>query len=140
MSDLYFFKPKSGEIAWETAKPVEWLLKNEGKKCWAELGRETGVRSPNQNAALHKLYEQLAYDLNSQGLTIQKVLAQTMELDWNKNTVKDLIWRPTQIALTNKRSTTELDRVSEINEIYEHVNRFISQFGVHVPFPSQHNE
>lgn len=137
MSNLFYFKPKLGFPEWETQEAVEWLLKNEGKKCWGNLGRETGVRTLPQNASMHVLFEQLANDLNDRGLSVQKVLSHSMEIDWNEKRVKELLWRPTQIELTGKKSTTTLDKTSEIDEIYETLNRFVAQFGVHIPFPSQ---
>lgn len=93
-------------------------------------------RTTTQNAALHLYFKEVAEALNGAGLSVQATLQNyKMELDWSQEAVKDLIWRPVQIALTKKRSTTELAKHGEITDIYEHVNRFLSQMGVHVPFP-----
>lgn len=94
------------------------------------------VRTVQQNKALHKFYELLADELNSAGYTVQLFLKEAVDLDWDKNTVKELIWRPLQKALVRKGSTTELDKVTEIGLIYEHLNRHIGEkFGIHVPWP-----
>jgi hypothetical protein len=137
---IYFFKPQSGAIVWETDGPIRWLEENDNKKCFADLGRETGVRSLKQNAALHKYYELLADELNAGGFSLKYMLGEKeVDLDWDGTKVKELIWRPIQKALTGKASTTKLDKVSEINNVYEHLNRFFSNepFCIHVPFPSK---
>ncbi len=141
MSDLFYFKAKNGFPEWETKLPVEWLLKNEGKKCWADLGRETGVRTLNQNSALHVWFDHIAKELNEGGQTIQQVLAKTVELEWSGDLVKEMLWRPIQKSLTNKKSTTELDKTNDINLIYEVLNRFLAERcnGVHIDFPSELN-
>lgn len=93
-------------------------------------------RTVQQNKALHKFCEEVANELNSQGITVQKFLDHTVELDWNKDTVKNLIWKPIQKALTDKGSTTELDKVNDIGLIWEHINRHLSiTFGISVEWP-----
>jgi hypothetical protein len=88
---------------------------------------------------LHKYFELLSESLNGGGFTVQLVLAQKMDLDWSPNSVKELLWRPAQQAILNKRSTTRLSKLEEIDTVYEHLNRHLSEkFWLHVPFP--HNE
>jgi len=139
---IHYFKPtKQGDlllINWEAPTKLEKELAGGiGKKWFADIGKETGVRTMPQNAALHVLFTSLAKELNEKGLTVQEVLAKTVELDWNPKRIKEDLWRPIQIALTNKVSTTDLDKTSEIDEIYETLNRFMAQWGIHVPFPSE---
>lgn len=94
------------------------------------------VRTLSQNNALHLYFEHLAKELNDGGYTVQLFLKQAIDLDWNKESVKELIWRPVQEALIQKKSTTKLDKVVEIDLIWEHINRHIAEkFGIHVPFP-----
>jgi hypothetical protein len=51
--------------------------------------------------------------------------------------VKEVLWRPIQIAATGKESTTELD-TKEPSIVYEILNRHIaSNFGVSVPWPCE---
>lgn len=140
MADLFYFRAVKGFPEWETAKAVEWLIKNEGKKCWAELGRETGVRTEPQNRSLHKYLTTLAAELNAGGFSLKFSLGtKEIDLEWTMEKCKELIWRPIQIALTGKKSTKDLDKVSEIDSIYEHLNRFFSQepFMLHIPWPSE---
>ena len=138
---LFYFKPLASGIDWETQSAIEWLDKNIGKKCYADIERETGVRTPNQNAALHLYFDLLAKELNDGGFPIQKVLSKyAVELDWSGNSVKELLWRPVQKALTSKVSTTELDKISDIDLVYEHINRFVGKLGIHVPWPNNQNK
>jgi len=99
-------------------------------------------RTPQQNRAMHKYFELLAEALNDAGYTVQKSLAQyKMELDWSPEMIKELVWRPTQKALLNKESTTELSKSKDIDIVYEHINRFISQMGIEsIPFPQACSE
>lgn len=94
-------------------------------------------RTPSQNSALHLWFEHVATDLNAAGYTVQLVLAQKVDLDWDKNKVKELLWRPAQKAILHKKSTTELGKLEDIDKVFEHLNRHLGEkFGLHVPFPS----
>lgn len=94
-----------------------------------------------QQKALHKYFELLAKELNGAGYTVQLFLKHAIDLDFDKSTVKELIWRPLQKALVQKGSTTELDKVSEIDLIYDHLNRHLGEkFGIHVPWPHYENK
>ena len=96
-------------------------------------------RTDKQNRSLHKFCEMVSKELNDRGLTVQKALSSyKVELDWNQRREKENIWRPSQEALTAKESTTDADTVEYI-EIYEHINRWLSQQGVHVPWPDRHS-
>jgi hypothetical protein len=89
-----------------------------------------------QQKALHLYYQLLADELNDSGWTIQKLLSNTVEINWTKNLIKELLWRPIQKMLTEKESTTNLNKIQEIDLVYEHINRHVSELcGIHVPFP-----
>ncbi len=94
-------------------------------------------RTLKQNAALHVYFTHLADELNAAGYTVQLVLQQKMDLDWTPSAVKELLWRPAQKALVQKKSTTELTKMQEIDVVYDHLNRHVSEkFGLHIPFPT----
>lgn len=95
----------------------------------------THTRTPTQNNALHKYFELVATELNDAGYDIKKTIAHQMDIPWSLESVKELIWRQAQKTLKGKVSTTEL-LTNEINDIYDVVNRYLAQFGIHVPFPS----
>jgi hypothetical protein len=83
----------------------------------------------------------VADELNDGGYTIQAVLKEKLGVDWNATMVKEVLWKTAQRWITQKASTTELDKSREIDVIYEHLNRHLSEkFGVYVPFPHYENE
>ena len=92
-------------------------------------------RTDNQNKAMHKYFDMLAEALNDAGLDMKKTLKPEIEIPWTKDMVKEHLWRPIQEAMTDKHSTTDLDRI-EPSMVYEVLNRHLAQkFGLHVPFP-----
>lgn len=96
-------------------------------------------RTDQQNRALHKFFEQVADELNAAGYSVQEVLTKHTSIDipWNKESVKDILWRTVQVRLLGKRSTTELSKQQDIDAVYDVVNRFLGErLHIHVPFPS----
>lgn len=96
-------------------------------------------RTSSQNNALHKFFELVAEALNGAGWTIRKTLAHyKVDIEWSPASIKNDMWRPIQIAVLGKHSTTDLKKQGDIDKVYEHVNRFLSNepFGIHVPFPN----
>ena len=93
------------------------------------------VRSLQQNKALWLFFKLLADELNSAGYSIQEVLKNyKAELSWSKDSIHDIMWLPIQKGLLKTDSTKKLKK-HEIDIVYEHINRFVSQMGIHVPFP-----
>lgn len=86
-----------------------------------------------------RLYAKLcSKELNNAGYTVQLVLKEKVDVDWTPDLFFEIIWRNAQIAITGKKSSTELSKLEEIDLIYEHVNRHLGEkFGIHVPFPSE---
>lgn len=142
MSRVFYFKANKGIPEWSNRLELhEYLLENDGKKLYAEMDRETGIRTLPQNNALHKYFELLANELNSAGLDMKKVLKPSIEINWTTENVKKYLWKPLQKALTGKDSTTKLDKVKDIDLVYEHLNRHFSEkYGLHVPFPKKNKE
>lgn len=94
-------------------------------------------RTLKQNSSIHKYYGLLATAFNDAGLTVQQTLSKPLEMSWSPVLVKELIWRPLQIALTGKESTTKLETV-EVSQIYEEINNFTAtDKGISVPFPNR---
>ena len=95
-------------------------------------------RTPQQNKALHKYFEILPEALNDAGLEMKAVFEiKEVDVPWSKETVKEVLWRPIQLAMTEKGSTTELTS-GEPNRIYEVLDRHLSEkFGLHVEFPHE---
>jgi hypothetical protein len=82
----------------------------------------------------------LADALNDSGYDMKKTLRQDIEIPWNKDRVKEFIWKPVQKAMIGEESTTQMNTVDP-SEIYETINRHMGEkFGISVPWPSYFNE
>ncbi len=97
---------------------------------------EEKQRTPSQNRSLHKYCTELADVLNEHGITIRQLFAE-VEADNTMESVKQL-WRTFARMKYGKESTKDLT-TSEIQKVFEEVNRHISQWGLHMPFPSYEN-
>lgn len=95
-------------------------------KC-EKCGHENGGRTGQQNRALHKFLSMLSDELNRNGLTLQVIFSTTADRDWSLNTVKEEIWRKMQKAVLGKDSTTELKKQEDIDNVYDHLNRWFSE-------------
>lgn len=97
-----------------------------------------GKRTEKQNAALHKYFELVAEAMNDAGYSVQAVLQKKMEIEWNPRLIKEILWRPAQQVILGVKSTTELDKQGDIDKVYDHLNRHLSEkFFVHIPFPKK---
>lgn len=91
-------------------------------------------RTDQQNKALHKYYDMLAEALNDSGQEVGRIIE--IDIPWTALLVKELIWRPIQIAVLGKVSTTDLGN-NEITQIWEIIHRSVAQKkGIDIPFPS----
>ena len=98
------------------------------------------TRTTVQNKALHKYCELVAQELNDSGNDMRKVLKETVDIPWTKESVKEYLWKSIQSVMIQKDSTTELS-TDEVSKIYEVLNRHLAEkTGVHVPFPSSEDE
>lgn len=93
-------------------------------------------RTTKQNAALHKLFSELADELNENGLDMRKTLKPTIDIRWDGKMVKEYIWRPLMKVQLGKSSTTEMT-TSDIDKVFETINKhFAEKFGLQIDFPS----
>ena len=101
--------------------------------------RQKRTRTTTQNAAMHVFFRNLAQALNDAGFDMKvflKSTSSTMPIAWNPVTVKEVLWRPVQEAMTGKHSTTEVNTV-EPSDIHQQLMRKISELtGVYVEFPN----
>lgn len=98
-------------------------------------------RTKNQNAALHLYFTQIAEALNNEGLNVRVVLQvieeKGVDMMWSKELVKELLWRRIQKKYLDKQSTTELDSIGDITQIYDILNKFLAEnFYISEEFPS----
>jgi len=122
-NDIYLFK-----------KQNEWVIEN---KKTVEQKVIQKNRSITQNRALHLFFEHISNQLNEMGNTFHYTGLKGIEIEcrYTANLVKEMIWRPIQIALFEKESTTKLT-THEMNEIITILNKFFADKGIYLPFPS----
>lgn len=100
------------------------------------LKPEKKIRSKAQNDAMWLLLTMYAKALNDGGFTVQAVMKETIDIDWDKDLFKRLIWDLTMEIMTGKKSSKDLT-TDEVNKIYETVNRFLAEkFKITQEFPS----
>ena len=96
-------------------------------------------RTLQQNSALHLYFELVAEALNDAGYDVKRAVE--IDISWTKESVKELLWKHIQKTMYGKLSTTELNKVQEIDRIYDNLNRFLAKLGIeNVPFPSNEEE
>lgn len=96
-------------------------------------------RTLSQNSALHLWCERVADQLDEAGYSVQQVLSQAVERPWDKDSVKCLIWKPVQKAMTGEESTAKAEKLDYV-AVYEVLNRHLGEkFGIHVSWPTEEN-
>ena len=96
-------------------------------------------RTIKQNRALHLWFEFLAAALNDAGLDQRTVLKPEVEIPWTPEAVKEQLWRPIQVAMLQKKSTTDLEtpEVSKVEKVLvRHLVKSFGQFFNPPDFPS----
>jgi hypothetical protein len=95
-------------------------------------------RTTAQNNSLHLYFDLLAKEFQKEGITMTTVLQKfIVDTPATKTTIKELMWKPLQLAMLEKESTTKLSKKEEIDLVYDALNKFTSEtFGISIPFPS----
>lgn len=103
-------------------------------KCGKE---EKQTRSLQQNRALHLYFSFISNELNELGVEYRYfgLKGQVLETRYTCELVKNFVWRPIQIALFSKRSTTKLTTV-EMNEIIDVITKFFAEKSITLNFPN----
>jgi hypothetical protein len=93
-------------------------------------------RTITQNKALHLLFEMTAEALNDSGQDMRKVLKETVDISWTKESVKSYLFHSIMKAMYQKESTADLTR-GELQKVYEVFHRHLSEKAeIDLPFPS----
>ena len=99
-------------------------------------------RSQLQNNSLHLWCDWVAKEANERGFDVRTFvneISKRAEIPWTGAVVKELIWRPTQIAYTNKESTTKAT-TTEYPAICDIINKAMGEgMGLYVPWPCKEN-
>jgi len=99
-----------------------------------ELSKLPGTRSLSQNSALHASLRTLSDVLNDAGLSMNVVLNEGVEIEWNEKAVKQYLFHPIMKAITGKESSAKLNKI-EMTEVYDAMMLHLGQkTGVYVPF------
>ena len=94
-------------------------------------------RTNQQNKSLHLYFTMVAEELDRQGESFQNIVSKlkNAEIRPTPENIKQ-IWKEFQIAMFNKKSTTELDK-GEVDRVYEMFNAWLGrEFETHIPFPA----
>jgi len=128
-------------ILTETSNGVE-LKPLDDSKAYEVKSIKRNTRTLLQNSALHKYCALVAEALNDAGFSVQRVMEniKKAEVEWTMLSVKEIIWRNFQIALLEKKSTTELE-TNEVSKVYRNIDYWLStKVGIEsIPFPSIEN-
>ena len=103
----------------------------------SKCGHENKVRTSQQNKALHVFFKIVSDQLNEMGaeFTYTGIKGVEMSLRYTPTLIKETLWKPIQSALFGFDTTTKLD-TKQINEVVDVINKFFSERGVSVDFPS----
>lgn len=127
----------------EILKGTPWGLKDRLEDFIAKLNDDSykhkGKRTIPQNNAVHLACDMLANTLNDAGLDMKTVLKPEVAISWSMITVKEYLFKPIMKAKTTKKSTTELNKIGEIDEIWDTLLRHLGEkFHIeYLPFPSK---
>lgn len=107
----------------------------EGQTVLIAETKKKGTRTNKQNRALHLWLRKLVVELDNAGLDMKAVLRPEIDIPWTDALAKEWLWKPLQLAMLGKESTTELE-TGEVSKVYETLNRHMAnKFGISVPFP-----
>lgn len=124
--------------------PIDYIIgkfKIYGKVLDVENVKTT--RTSAQNRALHLWFTQLAQALNEKNFDMRAVIRQDVNIEWSGATIKEYLFKPLLKARFGKKSTTQLFKSGELDDLYDIINKvIIERTGgeVEVPmFPSFDN-
>ena len=121
--------PVGGKALWEDFKG-----KNDGEIFTLEPFKKT--RTQKQNRSIRKWCSNVSKRLSDGGITVKRYFSKPIDTNFTPELVMELIWRPNQINVTGKKSSTQLE-TNEVTKVYEQANLETSEnFFVHEPFPS----
>jgi len=108
------------------------------KGAIVELKEVKQTRSSLQNAALHLYFTFCSNALNESGIEFcyRGLKGIDIEIPWNSDLFKTMVWKPIQINLFDFESTTQL-KTDQINQILDVLTRHFASIGLQINFPNQ---
>lgn len=80
-----------------------------------------------QQKALHVGFRLIADELNNSGLDMRATLKPEVQIPWSSESVKEYLFKPVMSLAVGKESTTELDKLGEIEKVWDIVMRFLGE-------------
>ena len=97
-------------------------------------------RTTTQNKAMHLLFEMTAQALNDSGQDMRKILKETIDIAWTKDSVKHYLFHTIMKAMYQKESTADLTK-EQLQKVYEVFHRHLSEKAeIDLPFPSNYEQ
>lgn len=106
-----------------------------------EIIEKRKIRSLLQNRALHLFFTLIADALTNEGHQhkYKRFDGKVVEIKYTKDIIKEYYWRPLQIEMFNKKSTTQLEK-HELNNIIEEFLNQNAESEIFINFPSRVSE
>jgi hypothetical protein len=104
-----------------------------------QLDKVINTRSNQQNRALHLFFEQLAQLFTDMGIEFEYkslVKQKPIWMPYNKELIKETIWKPMQKKMFNIDSTTKLT-TQMINDILDVLTLWFAEQGIEITFPNK---
>lgn len=96
------------------------------------------IRTNPQNNSIHLWLDWIAKQCVEKGITLEMILEKRLEIMPTGILLKESLWKFTQKKMFNKKSTTQLNKTGEINDIIDVLTLHFSELGVEVPpFPDR---
>ena len=96
-------------------------------------------RTDKQNNALHLLFDQIAKECLDKGIELRELIKDEVPIPVTPENIK-WMWKLLQNAMFGKKSTTELSKTGEIEQVHDVLNKILSKRTngqiVLPPFPS----
>lgn len=117
---------------------ISFVRSQYGKSGAVKVSCKNGKQRSNlQNKSLHKYCALLSEALNDAGYNCFNFFDQGFAMPWNEKLVKDLIWRPVQEIVIDKKSTTDANTI-QYTEVYDVINaHLIENKNIFVCWPCQ---
>lgn len=97
----------------------QYLAENPPKEAVAGQNEaHKGTWTDNQRKAFHKGCEELAAYLNERGLDMKAVLKDEVDIPWDKDNVKEYIFRPIMKAMWGYESHKQLKKVEQVSQLW----------------------
>lgn len=123
-------KIENGDIKLANSQvKIEWLEKNRNYKgdLVCKISKTTIERTSDQNSAMHLWFTKKSEQCREAGITRQQILSKTIELEVNEHFMKDIFRDVQEAMFKNGKSTKNLEKIGQIDEIVEHLNRFFAE-------------